>query len=97
MPLGENNPSQENFAGSGGSRGVRSEYGPDASTNSTTRGPAGVIEWNRITKPGFFGWPLCVGDNSAANRNNPDPKVDVLWGDQTWQEMQYTGVLLSPN
>jgi hypothetical protein len=34
-------------------------------------------------------------DNSAANRNNPNPKVEVLWGDQTWQEMQYTGVLLS--
>ncbi len=34
-------------------------------------------------------------DNSAANRNNPDPSVEVLWGDQTWQEMQYTGVLLS--
>jgi hypothetical protein len=36
-------------------------------------------------------------DNSAANKNNPNPKVDVLWGDQTWQEMQYTGVLLSQN
>ena len=36
-------------------------------------------------------------DNSPANRNNPNPKVDVLWGDQTWQEMQYTGILLSPN
>jgi mono/diheme cytochrome c family protein len=36
-------------------------------------------------------------DNSAANKNNPDPKVDVLWGDQTWEEMQYTGILLSPN
>ena len=36
-------------------------------------------------------------DNSAANRNNPNPHVDVFWGDQTWQEMQYTGVLLSPN
>ena len=36
-------------------------------------------------------------DNSPANRNNPNPKVDVFWGDQTWQEMQYTGVLLSPN
>jgi hypothetical protein len=36
-------------------------------------------------------------DNSAANKNNPNPKVDVLWGDQTWQEMQYTGVLISPN
>ena len=36
-------------------------------------------------------------DNSAANKNNPDPKVDVMWGDQTWEEMQYTGILLSPN
>jgi hypothetical protein len=36
-------------------------------------------------------------DNSAANKSNPNPDVDVLWGDQTWQEMQYTGVLLSPN
>ena len=36
-------------------------------------------------------------DNSAANKSNPDPTKEVLWGDQTWQEMQYTGVLLSPN
>jgi hypothetical protein len=36
-------------------------------------------------------------DNSAANKHNPNPNVDVLWGDQTWQEMQYTGILLSPN
>jgi hypothetical protein len=36
-------------------------------------------------------------DNSPANKNNPNPKVDVKWGDQTWQEMQYTGILLSPN
>ncbi len=34
-------------------------------------------------------------DNSAANKNNPDPKIDVKWGDQTWEEMQYTGILLS--
>jgi hypothetical protein len=36
-------------------------------------------------------------DNSAANKSNPDPKVDVKWGDQTWEEMQYTGLLFSPN
>ncbi|MEO5740924.1 MAG: cytochrome c [Vicinamibacterales bacterium] len=36
-------------------------------------------------------------DNSAANKNNPDPKVNVKWGDQTWEEMQYTGILVSPN
>ena len=35
-------------------------------------------------------------DNSAANRSNPDPKMDVRWGDQVWDEMQYTGILVSP-
>lgn len=34
-------------------------------------------------------------DNSASNRSNPDPSVDVKWGDQTWEEMQYTGILYS--
>jgi mono/diheme cytochrome c family protein len=34
-------------------------------------------------------------DNSASNKNNPDPKIDVKWGDQTWEEMQYTGFLYS--
>ena len=36
-------------------------------------------------------------DNSAANKSNPDPKVDVKWGDQTWEEMQYTGILFTPS
>ena len=31
-------------------------------------------------------------DNSEANRWNPDPKVEVHWGEQTWQEMQYSGI-----
>ena len=26
-------------------------------------------------------------DNSAANKNNPDPSQTVRWGEQTWQEM----------
>ena len=30
-------------------------------------------------------------------QDQSDPKVDVMWGDQTWEEMQYTGILLSPN
>lgn len=34
-------------------------------------------------------------DNSARNRWNPDPTVEVRWGDQTWEEMQYTGFLYS--
>jgi peroxiredoxin len=31
----------------------------------------------------------CVAhfDNSARNLNNPDPTKQVLWGDQTWEEM----------
>ena len=36
-------------------------------------------------------------DNSAANKSNPDAKVDVKWGDQTWEEMQYTGILFTPS
>jgi hypothetical protein len=28
-------------------------------------------------------------DNSRNNRNNPDPTVEVLWGDQTWEEMMF--------
>ena len=34
-------------------------------------------------------------DNSPANHMNPDPTKDVVWGDQTWEEMQYTGILVS--
>lgn len=34
-------------------------------------------------------------DNSAANKSNPDPTKDVWWGDQTFEEMMFTGVLLS--
>jgi hypothetical protein len=31
-------------------------------------------------------------DNSARNAANPDPKAEVRWGEQTWEEMQYTGL-----
>lgn len=34
-------------------------------------------------------------DNSATNVHNPDAKQDVRWGEQTWEEMQYTGYLYS--
>jgi hypothetical protein len=34
-------------------------------------------------------------DNSKANKANPDPTQDVYWGDQTWEEMQYTGITFS--
>jgi hypothetical protein len=34
-------------------------------------------------------------DNSASNKHNPDASTDVHWGEQTWEEMQYTGFLYS--
>ena len=36
-------------------------------------------------------------DNSASNPSNPDATKEVKWGDQTWEEMQYTGILYSIN
>ncbi|GAA2695335.1 lectin [Streptomyces aculeolatus] len=41
------------------------DYGPDAGTASDTRGPAGQVEFARITEAGNFGWPYCTGDNDA--------------------------------
>jgi hypothetical protein len=34
-------------------------------------------------------------DNSRQNKANPDPTQPVYYGDQTWEEMQYTGLLYS--
>jgi hypothetical protein len=31
-------------------------------------------------------------DNSPGNKANPDPTATVRWGEQTWEEMQYTGI-----
>jgi hypothetical protein len=31
-------------------------------------------------------------DNSANNKSNPNPNSEVRWGDQTWEEMQYSGI-----
>ncbi|MEV1096599.1 PQQ-dependent sugar dehydrogenase [Streptomyces sp. NPDC049952] len=41
------------------------DYGPDAGTASAARGPAGQVEFNRITKAGNYGWPYCTGRNDA--------------------------------
>jgi mono/diheme cytochrome c family protein len=54
------------------------------------REPLRVPKGSKIVSTAWY-------DNSAANRYNPDPTVDVKWGDQTWEEMQYTGVLVSPD
>jgi hypothetical protein len=34
-------------------------------------------------------------DNSSGNKANPDPSVDVAWGDQTWEEMMFTAFVYS--
>jgi hypothetical protein len=34
-------------------------------------------------------------DNSPTNKSNPDPTKDVWWGDQTWEEMMFTGLTYS--
>ncbi|GAA2416120.1 lectin [Streptomyces glaucosporus] len=44
------------------------DYGPDAGAADPERGPAGQVEFARVTGPGNFGWPYCTGDN--------DPYVD---------------------
>lgn len=41
------------------------DYGPDAGSADPDRGPAGQVEFNRITEPGFYGWPYCTGANDA--------------------------------
>ncbi|GLW09376.1 hypothetical protein Misp01_45050 [Microtetraspora sp. NBRC 13810] len=35
------------------------DYGPDSGTASPTRGPAASVSFERITEPGFYGWPYC--------------------------------------
>jgi hypothetical protein len=34
-------------------------------------------------------------DNSAGNNSNPDPTVEVHWGDQTWEEMMFSSLVYS--
>lgn len=41
------------------------DYGPDAGAANPDRGPSGQVEFDRVTGPGNYGWPLCIGDNQA--------------------------------
>ncbi|GAB4084736.1 hypothetical protein GCM10028784_13660 [Myceligenerans cantabricum] len=41
------------------------DYGPDAGSADPDRGPAGTVEWNVVSEPGFYGWPYCTGANNA--------------------------------
>ncbi|UJW29845.1 PQQ-dependent sugar dehydrogenase [Saccharothrix sp. AJ9571] len=46
------------------------DYGPDAGSANSARGPAGQVEFNRITGPGFYGWPYCTGTNTTNETYN---------------------------
>jgi hypothetical protein len=87
-------------------RGKRWSYDlelPDGSSRSILSVPRYDFNWQTyymFQKP----MPIPKGtrikstawyDNSAANRSNPDPTIEVKWGDQTWEEMQYTGIMYS--
>ncbi|GHJ39191.1 PQQ-dependent sugar dehydrogenase [Streptomyces sp. TS71-3] len=46
------------------------DYGPDAGTTASDRGPGGQVEFDRITKAGNFGWPYCTGTNTSNETYN---------------------------
>jgi len=41
------------------------DVGPDASTDSATRGPRGYDEINLAKTAGYYGWPYCIANNKA--------------------------------
>ena len=78
------------------------DYGPDAGSTSA-RGPQGQVEFNRITSPGFFGWPYCTGTNTAAETyaewdfatNTAGPKYNCAGG-ATNNSFRNTGLTTLP-
>ncbi|GAA2216531.1 lectin [Nonomuraea monospora] len=46
------------------------DYGPDAGVSSSSRGPSGQVEFDRVTGPGNYGWPYCTGTNTTAETYN---------------------------
>jgi len=87
-------------------RGTRWQYKlvkPDGSSEIILDVPRYDFNWQTLY---FFNKPLEMEpgskitsmawyDNSASNKSNPDPTKDVHWGDQTWEEMQYTAFMYS--
>ena len=54
--------------------------------------PIALHPGDKIAVSGWF-------DNSPNNPNNPDPKAEVRWGDQSWEEMMlnYVDVAVAPD
>jgi mono/diheme cytochrome c family protein len=87
-------------------RGVRWQYTlekPDGTSEIILNVPHYDFNWQTYymfatpidLEPGSKITSMAWYDNSASNKHNPDPTKDVHWGDQTWEEMQYTGFLYS--
>jgi hypothetical protein len=87
-------------------RGKRWQYDaiyPDGRTETILAVPNYDFEWQtdyifkeplrlpRGTKIHAVAWY----NNSAGNKSNPDPTKDVWWGDQTFEEMMFTGLTYS--
>ncbi|GLZ60849.1 ThuA domain-containing protein [Micromonospora sp. NBRC 107095] len=72
--MGFRNPFRFSIDPQTGALGM-ADYSPDNSNDNPDRGPAGIAEWNLITEPGFYGWPLCMGNNEPFRdvdyRTNP--------------------------
>jgi len=73
---------------------------PDGHTESVLPIPHYDFNWQTYY---IFATPLAIPkgskleavahyDNSVNNKSNPDPTKEVHWGEQTWDEMQYTGI-----
>ena len=85
-------------------RGTRWQYElerPDGTSEIVLDVPRYDFNWQTFylfatpleIQPGSKLTAMAWYDNSASNKNNPNPAIDVKWGDQTWEEMQYTGML----
>jgi hypothetical protein len=63
-------------------------YDFDWQTDYIYRQPVHIPKGTKIHATAWY-------DNSVANKSNPDPSKDVWWGDQTFEEMMFTGLIFS--
>jgi cytochrome c len=67
--MGQRNPFRMNIDPKTGFP-VVANYGPDAGSASSSRGPQNTVEWDVVDRPGNGGWPYCIGPNLAYNDYN---------------------------
>ncbi|RGA05596.1 PKD domain-containing protein [Microbispora triticiradicis] len=75
------------------------DYGPDAGSTNSNRGPQGQVEFNRIN----YGWPYCTGSNSTNETynewnfatNSTGPKYNCAGG-PTNNSFRNTGLTTLP-